>query len=191
MIERRSCIVWVLFAVAACTPAAVEPVPPGSPSEPVVVPTTSPPPQPTAAQPTAPAPQSGIDEVVFRFHDASVPPQFHRSYVIVATPTEIRKTVDSYGDVISDDRAPLTRAKFDSIVEALRVHGIKAAADGGASPGCTGGTARSLEVKAGGEVVLKGRLDRCGGKDSGTLAGDVDAFQKVIGGEAPGGPTPP
>lgn len=149
---------------------------------------TAPRPEPPAPAPTsdpAATADGAIDEIVFRFHDASVPPQYHRSYTIVATAKSIRKTVDSYGDVISDESAALTRAEFDALVAALKTHTIKVVPDAAASLGCSGGTARSLKLLHQGAPILEGRLERCGAKDTGNLAGDLDAFVAELAKRAP------
>jgi hypothetical protein len=106
--------------------------------------------------------------VALRFQDASVPPPYHRSYVITLTPTTIRKVVDSYGDVISDDSAPLAEGEFDRVVDAMKALGLRGGA--AASDGCSGGTGRTLEVFAGSKVVLTASSSDCGGKSAGPLA---------------------
>lgn len=93
-----------------------------------------------------------------------------------ATRTEIRKKIDSYGDVVSDTRAPFSSASFDALVASLKTHRVESRAAGAPGAACTGGTGRSLRVRIGRRVVLDGASDRCGGKDSGTLAGDVDGW---------------
>lgn len=144
---------------------------------------------PTPAAPTgndAPAatePAAAPTQIVFAFHDSSVPPQYHRSWTVTITPTSARKVVDSYGDVLSDGTAELTAAQYDEIVAALRTSGLKivpvepAAV---ASGGCTGGTGHSLELTAADGTVTSGRVDHCGGSSDGTLQGDVEAFTTAL-----------
>jgi len=131
--------------------------------------------------PSAPAAPTRI---VFQFHDSSVPPPYHRSYTVTATPTEIRKVVDSYGDVISDTKAPLTADQYAAIVAALATHGLgpKAAAPAASEPaaGCTGGTGHSLVLARADGTESRLHVAHCGGADSGTLAGDVEAFATVL-----------
>ena len=40
------------------------------------------------------------DKIVFEYHDASVPPDDHRSYVITLNPDKLIYVVDSYGEII-------------------------------------------------------------------------------------------
>ena len=41
---------------------------------------------------------TAIKEIIYRFGDASVPPDYHRSYTITVTAGGVRIVVDSYGD---------------------------------------------------------------------------------------------
>jgi hypothetical protein len=174
-----------------------EVVAPSSSSSSPSSPSTSAPPVPSAgptpsAAASAPAEAQGDDDLIeLQFRDASVPPAYHRSYVITVTRTAIRKKVDSYGDVVSDDRAPFTSAAFDALVASVARKGIKARAGGApAGPGCTGGTGRSLKVRVAKRVVVDGSSARCGGKDAGSLSGDLDAFAAELNRAAPGGLVP-
>lgn len=136
------------------------------------------PPEPTA-MPPAPV-TADADTLILRFHDSSVPPPDHRSWVITSTPTSIHKVVDSYGDIVSDTTLPQTAADFQRHLAALEQAGIQAAKRAAEEPGCTGGTGRSLALRAGETVLLEGRVDRCGGQESGDLTGDLGALAKVL-----------
>lgn len=79
--------------------------------------------------------------VEYRFHDSSVPPEFHRSYSISVADGEARMVVDVYGDEIHDVTATVddeTLARLVDGIEALDVRTSRA------RDGCTGGTAREL-----------------------------------------------
>ena len=136
------------------------------------------PPEPTAMPPASSF--AAADTLVLRFHDSSVPPPDHRSWVITSTPTQIRKVVDSYGDIVSDDTVPQTAADFQKHLAALEQAGIKAAKPKDQERGCTGGTGRSLTVSAAGTALLEGRVNRCGGAESGDLEGDLGALASVL-----------
>ncbi len=134
---------------------------------------------PTTA-PVAEAPT----QIVFQFHDSSVPPQYHRSWTVTITPTSARKVVDSYGDVLSDATADLTAAQYAEIVAALDKSGLAVVVEDAATVtahgGCTGGTGHSLALTAADGTVTTGHVDHCGGSDSGTLTGDTAAFATAL-----------
>ena len=117
--------------------------------------------------------------VVLRFQDSSVPPEYHRSHTITVTRTSIEKVVDSYGKEIARASAPLDEAGFARVIELVRQHRLRPApaTDDG---GCTGGTGHRVEVTAGDEVLLRGRVYHCGGSDTGDLAGDVKGFAAAL-----------
>ncbi len=134
---------------------------------------------------------STATEIVFQFQDGSKPPEYHRSYRITATPSSIRKIVDSYGKVVSDDAGPLDATGFERIVNAIDRHGLVKRSLPGDHDDCTGGTSHRLEVKQGAQVLLDARVDHCGGTDEGTLAGNVEAFAAEIERLAPGNAAAP
>jgi hypothetical protein len=200
---RRLAFVFTFVTLFGCGCARQENL--SSPRPEVVAPPSPSSASASASAPAAPSPgptgtgaasdpaevQADDDLIELQFRDASVPPAYHRSYVITVTRTAIRKKVDSYGDVISDARAPFTSAQFDALVASMTTKGIQARAGGAAgAPGCTGGTGRSLKVRVARRVVVDGSSERCGGKDAGALAGDVDAFSAELNRAAPGGLKP-
>jgi hypothetical protein len=68
--------------------------------------------------------EKDIREIVYRFGDASVPPQYHRSYTITVTAGQARVVVDSYGDVLAEKAYEITRKEFEDIVRSLSRHRI-------------------------------------------------------------------
>jgi hypothetical protein len=126
----------------------------------------------------------GIDQLVLRFQDASVPPPYHRSYTITVTPSSIVKVVDSYGTIVSEAKARFQAADFNRLVDGLLK--LKVKSGSAASDGCSGGTGRSVKLLAGSKLVLESSSSNCGGKSQGPFAaaekwvGEVEAV-------APGG----
>jgi len=47
-------------------------------------------------------PDAATLTVTYRYQDASVPPEYHRSYDVIVGDGEARVVVDSYGDVLHD-----------------------------------------------------------------------------------------
>jgi hypothetical protein len=55
--------------------------------------------------------------VEYSFRDSSVPPPYHRSYVIKASETEASITVDSYGDVLRQETAAMPAETWAQVLE--------------------------------------------------------------------------
>jgi hypothetical protein len=116
---------------------------------------------------------------IYHFHDASVPPQYHRSYQIKVMPSMALLTVDSYDSILLRDSATLTTDAYNNFSESIRKLNIqkKANEDPG---GCTGGTSDELELFGGTKEEIKGTMYHCGGKDYGDLQGDVTAAANLF-----------
>lgn len=66
---------------------------------------------------------SGLDPatttVTLRFRDSSVPPEYHRSYVLTVSEGQVHVVVDSYGDVLHDVTKPLPNDDWAKFVHGL------------------------------------------------------------------------
>lgn len=101
--------------------------------------------------------------ITYEFTDSSVPPPFHRSFVLTVSQTTARIVVDSYGDQLADESADVPAATWDALaasyadLESLEV--VEPA------QGCTGGTGFSVTVTVDGTVLrdLSGYV--CGGEN--------------------------
>lgn len=120
---------------------------------------------------------TALRSITYRFGDASVPPDCHRSYVITVTPDHVRIVVDSYGDVLADKTYAITPAQFDDVKGAMKSRGIGNCAPGGDDDaGGTGGTTESISCSNEKGKVFSGSVYHCAGKDTGDLCGDVAGF---------------
>ena len=126
-----------------------------------------------------------IDKIVYHFGDASVPPDAHRSYAITVTPESVRVVVDSYGEILADRAFPVAAGRFDLLNESLADRKIGPCERGGDDEGSTGGTSDTLSCYRGGEKLFSGTVHHCGGRDSGTLGGDVAGFAADVKGLVP------
>jgi len=116
-----------------------------------------------------------VDKIVYRFIDASVPPQYHRSYTITVTPTRVNVVVDSYGNVLADKTHDTSEDQFKVLLNSFQKNKIKnCKPDEG--DGCTGGTGEKISLHDGKQEVFTGQIYHCGGKDYGDLCGDTFAF---------------
>jgi hypothetical protein len=57
--------------------------------------------------------------VTLRFRDSSVPPEYHRSYVLTVSEGQVHVVVDSYGDVLHDVTKPLPNDDWAKFVHGL------------------------------------------------------------------------
>lgn len=125
-----------------------------------------------------------IRQIVYRFGDASVAPEFHRSYEITLTPDRLEVVVDSYGEVLAQRVYDLAEGQFDNLMLSLErnvTFGIELEEDEGG----TGGTSETISLSDGEKTVFYGTVYHCGGKDSGDLAGDVKRFADDVKGLVP------
>lgn len=123
---------------------------------------------------------SNADFIVFEYHDASVPPDDHRSYTISVTPTKLYYVVDSYGDVIKKDSLDIGKEKWEQCKIAFESAGIKNVVEKENNEGCTGGTGNSISVYQGTTTLFKGYQYRCSNFNEGDLEGDLNQFLKAI-----------
>lgn len=102
--------------------------------------------------------------VTYEFRDASVPPPFHRSFVLVFDRSQARIVVDSYGDVLADRTASVSREAWNQVAQGFpKVSGLVTAEPGDA---CTGGTGFSATVAADGTVRFALSGMACGESNS-------------------------
>lgn len=110
---------------------------------------------------------------VYEFHDASVPPPYHRSYMIDIEDTVVRFRVDSYGDILLDDFFSITGQQLSNFKKKLKSYQFKYT-NGNVPPnGCTGGTSDSFLFRWDGTTPQDGYTSQCGGKEYGNIKGKV------------------
>ena len=127
----------------------------------------------------APPSTEDVDELVYRYQDASVPPHYHRSYSITATEDRILRVVDSYGDEIERQEAPLNPGELRTLLAEVE-RSLARRATPVEQAGCTGGTGESVTVSRKGEPLFRASVYHCGGKDSGDLVGNASALRDAM-----------
>lgn len=120
-----------------------------------------------------------IQQVTYYFGDASVPPKYHRSYSITVTTDKVRVVVDSYGEVLADERYKITSKQFNDIRNSLKRHKIRNCTLGD-DEGCTGGTIERVSFSDAENEIFSGSVYHCGGDDLGDLCGDIKSFANDI-----------
>lgn len=132
-----------------------------------------------AAKPGGVIKVDAVDSIEYHYGDSSVPPQYHRSYVISVTAQRIAVVVDSYGDVLARREYSAPKAVPARLMALLEGGGVQAGPQQ-ESRGCTGGTTERIICRAGGRVVLDVQVYHCGGADYGTLRGDIAPFRQAV-----------
>ena len=116
-----------------------------------------------------------IQEITYHFGDASVPPEYHRSYTVTVTTDRIRIVVDSYGEILTNKGYEITNKQFNDIRDSLKRNKIRNCTLGD-DEGCTGGTSERISFSDGENEIFSGSVYHCGGKDTGNLCGDIISF---------------
>jgi hypothetical protein len=134
----------------------------------------------SCAMPENNFPNKPVTKILYRFQDASVPPQYHRSYAITVTGGKVRIVVDSYGDILADAAYAVSDRQMKELVESLKPHRIRQVNFEHEKSKCSGGTSRTITVYSDDVILIKGTAYTCGGGVEGNLSGDVDGFAKKI-----------
>lgn len=116
-----------------------------------------------------------FDSIKIKYIDASVAPQYHRSYTFFATENSIRLTVDSYGNILNDTSITITKNQFNEIKQTIESSNLKIQKDKKNS-GCTGGTAYEIILFKNNTKVFEGHTYLCGNTTYGNLSGDIDSI---------------
>jgi len=116
-----------------------------------------------------------IQEITYHFGDASVPPEYHRSYAVTVTTDKVKIVVDSYGEILADKGYEITNKQFNNIRISLEKNKIRNCTLGD-DQGCTGGTIERISFSDGENKIFSGSVYHCGGKDTGNLCGDITSF---------------
>ena len=126
-----------------------------------------------------------ITKIVYSFKDASVPPQYHRSYTITVTRDHYHIIVDSYGDILAEATIDMSEQIMDKLVKYIETYQIKERDYKRDSTICSGGASKSLTVYSDNNILLNGTVYQCGDRLEGSLSGDIDSLAKKLEGLIP------
>ena len=108
---------------------------------------------------------SGLDPatttVTLRFRDSSVPPAYHRSYVLTVSEGQVHVVVDSYGDVLHDVTKPLPSDDWAKFVHGLGGQLAQLPQPERSSEGCAGGTGVEFTINDGSSDRVVLDVDNC------------------------------
>lgn len=114
-----------------------------------------------------------VNSVSYSFHDASVAPEYHRSYTIAISPAEIHVVVDSYSEILADEVYPLSKADFSTLIQTINTADLTSV-EVSSGEGCDGGTSESLVITENNEAIYVANIDHCGGTKIPDSAGDLE-----------------
>ncbi len=114
----------------------------------------------------------------YGFNDSSVSPEYHRSYTITISPTNIHVQVDSYGDVLADKNLPISSNQFEELIQTINEANLVSGRNEPADP-CDGGTSESLTIKAADKQVYNGYFDHCADAPSDSM-GNIELVMDAI-----------
>lgn len=101
--------------------------------------------------------------VEYDFQDSSVPPQYHRSYVLTVTEAESQIVVDSYGEVLAEETVPTAPEVWQQLSDGYpALEGLSLSPQ---AEGCAGGTSFDLIVTQPTETLVDIGAELCGGSN--------------------------
>lgn len=120
-----------------------------------------------------------VSEITYCFQDASVPPEYHRSYCITIYKAHGTIEVDSYGDLLVKEEFKLKGGEFESLVSIINEAQLKVC-DSNNDPTCSGSTSELISIKEGQQEVYHRYIDNCNGDYNSSECGDIIGVIEAI-----------
>jgi|CXWK01.1.fsa_nt_gi hypothetical protein len=117
-------------------------------------------------------------EVVLHFHDSSVPPPYHRSYVLTVSDGQVHAVVDSYGDVLHDVTEPVPRAEWVAFLDGLDDELATMPDPEQSDEACTGGTSIDFTVNDGSINRVDLEVPNCGSDANSRITDRLSAIME-------------
>ena len=116
--------------------------------------------------------------ITYRFHDSSVPPEYHRSYEITITKNEVHCVVDSYGDILQDKKNDINDSQYTKLIQFINDAKLKPYASD-TDVQCSGGTSENLKITQG-DKSYSASLDHCGKNAYPSSSGNIEGVIQQI-----------
>ena len=113
-----------------------------------------------------------ISKLVYQYDDASVPPEFHRSYMISIDSEQIHLVVDSYGHILKDTTMKFDTDRFEKLINLYDQSKLHYCSTIKESDGCTGGNGDQMHSYFKDKTLFSASVYHCGGEDYGNLCGN-------------------
>ncbi len=120
-----------------------------------------------------------VTEVIYSFQDASVPPEYHRSYSITINKNQAAIEVDSYGDILAKDEFQFSEGQFEDLISTINEAQLKECESNNEAQ-CTGSTGELISIKEGEKEVYHQYLDHCDKNSNISKCGDFPTVIKAI-----------
>ncbi|MEO0396263.1 MAG: hypothetical protein AAF243_09815 [Cyanobacteria bacterium P01_A01_bin.137] len=121
-----------------------------------------------------------ITKIVYRFRDASVPPQYHRSYTISVTASEANVVVNSYSTQLNELTVQLSPSEFQVALDVIEKSQITEVSDNEVAPKTIGGKIEYLTLFENDTEIFKANTQCDSGKGKGLLSSDVKAIRQYL-----------
>lgn len=102
--------------------------------------------------------------ITYEFHDASIPPQYHRSITLTVSREEAQIVIDSYGDVLADESTTTPPEVWRTLSDSLP--DLVALTPTAPEEGCTGGTGMDVIIESSRDPLLNLSPQFCAGANS-------------------------
>ncbi len=115
-----------------------------------------------------------VTRVCYTYSDASVAPEYHRSFDVTVTPETAKMVVYSYGDTLAEKQVIISSAEFEQVIKSLNDAQLVPVSYG-FDEICEGGTAEYVTVYVNdANILYKGEFNHCGGGEIPAKYGDID-----------------
>lgn len=121
-----------------------------------------------------------ITKIIYRFRDASVPPQYHRSYTISVIPSEATVVVSSYSKRLNECTIELSPDEFQLVLDILEKSQITQEPEIEDAKRTIGGKTEYLQLFDNETEILSGNTHCSGTQGRGTLCGDIKAVRQYL-----------
>ena len=121
-----------------------------------------------------------ITKIITRFRDASVPPQYHRSYTISVIANEATVVVSSYSKQLNECTVELSPDGFQLVLDIIEKSQITQSPETEDAKKTIGGKIEYLQLFDNDTELLNGNTHGSGTQGSGTLCGDIKAVRQYL-----------
>lgn len=120
-----------------------------------------------------------IKEIKYSYGDASIPPEYHRSFSVTVASNDVRIVVDSYGKIISDEVYNITNEQFVNIISSFKRNQIRNCSLR-ERESCPGGTSERISCRDEKSELFSGQIYHCGSRNGGNMCGNIASFANDV-----------
>lgn len=121
-----------------------------------------------------------ITKIIYRFRDASVPPQYHRSYTISVTASEATVVVNSYGKQLNGSTVQLAPSGFQAALDVIEKSQITQEPETEEARKTIGGKIDYLQLFDHDTEIFSANTHRSGVQGEARLHGDIKTVRQFL-----------